>query len=42
MSQVTSLRNKTLMNRKGQQGDAVPANLIAKVLKQHPPELVEA
>jgi hypothetical protein len=30
--QVLALGNQTLMNRTGQQGDAVPADLIAKVL----------
>ena len=34
-SQVLSLGNQTLMNRTGQQCDAVPANLIAKVLAGH-------
>ena len=31
-SQVFPLGNQTLMNRTGQQGDAVPADLVAKVL----------
>jgi hypothetical protein len=26
------MRNQTLMNRTGQQGDAVPADLVAEVL----------
>ena len=30
--QVLALRNQTLMDRAGQQGDAVPADLIAEVL----------
>jgi len=29
---VLALRDKTLMNRAGEQGDALPAHLIAKVL----------
>jgi hypothetical protein len=32
LGQVLALRNQTLMNRTGQQGDAVPADLIAEVL----------
>ncbi len=32
LSQVLSLRDQTLVNRTGEQGDAVPAHLIAKVL----------
>jgi hypothetical protein len=32
LGQVLSLRNQTLMNRAGQQGDAVPPDLVAKVL----------
>ena len=32
LGQVLSLWNQTLMNRTGQQGDAVPAHLIAEVL----------
>ena len=34
-SQVLALRDQTLMNRAGQQGDAVLADLIAKVLTGH-------
>lgn len=34
-SQVLALRDQTLMNRAGQQGDAVPADLIAEVLASH-------
>ena len=30
--QVLTLRNQTLVNRTGQQGDAVPADLVAEVL----------
>ena len=30
--QVLPLRNQTLVNRTGQQGDAVPSHLIAEVL----------
>ena len=32
LGEVLPLRNQTLVNRTGQQGDAVPADLIAKVL----------
>ena len=32
LGKVLALRNQTLMNRTGQQGDAVPADLIAEVL----------
>ena len=32
LGEVLALGNQTLMNRTGQQGDAVPADLIAKVL----------
>ena len=32
LGQVLALGNQTLMNRTGQQGDAVPADLIAEVL----------
>ena len=32
LGQVLALRNQTLMNRTGQQGDAVPADLVAEVL----------
>ena len=32
LGQVLPLRNQTLMNRTGQQGDAVPADLVAEVL----------
>jgi hypothetical protein len=32
LGQVLTLRNQTLMNRAGQQGDAVPTDLIAEVL----------
>ena len=32
LGEVLSLRNQTLMNRTGQQGDAVPADLVAEVL----------
>ena len=34
-SQVLSLRNESLMNGAGQEGDAVPADLITKVLAGH-------
>ncbi len=34
-SQVLALRDQTLMNRAGQQGDAVLADLIAEVLTGH-------
>jgi len=34
-SQVLSLGNQTLMNRTGQQGDAVPAHHITEVLASH-------
>ena len=34
-SQVLALRDQTLMNRAGQQGDAVLVELIAKVLAGH-------
>ena len=34
-SQVLSLRNQTLMNRTGKKSDAVPADLITKVLAGH-------
>ena len=34
-SQVLALRDQTLMNRAGQQGDAVSADLITKVLAGH-------
>ena len=32
LGQVLTLRNQTLMNRTGQQGDAVPSHLVAEVL----------
>ena len=32
LSQMLPLRNQTLVNRTGQQGDAVPSHLVAKVL----------
>ena len=32
LGQVLTLRYQTLMNRTGQQGDAVPADLVAEVL----------
>jgi hypothetical protein len=32
LGQVLALRNQTLVNRTGQQGDAVPADLVAEVL----------
>ena len=32
LGEVLSLRNQTLVNRTGQQGDAVPSHLIAEVL----------
>ena len=32
LGQVLPLRNQTLVNRTGQQGDAVPSHLIAEVL----------
>ena len=32
LGQVLALRNQTLMDRTGQQGDAVPAHLVAEVL----------
>ena len=32
LGEVLTLRNQTLMNRTGQQGDAVPAHLITEVL----------
>ena len=32
LGQVLALGNQTLMNRTGQQGDAVPADLVAEVL----------
>ena len=32
LGEVLTLGNQTLVNRTGQQGDAVPADLIAKVL----------
>ena len=35
LGEVLPLRNQTLMNRTGEQGDAVPAHLIAKVLTGH-------
>ena len=35
LGEVLPLRNQTLVNRTGQQGDAVPADLIAKVLAGH-------
>jgi hypothetical protein len=34
-SQVLTLRDESLVNRAGEQGDAVPAHLIAKVLASH-------
>ena len=34
-SQVLTLGNQTLMNRTGEQGDAVPADLITEVLAGH-------
>ena len=41
LGEVLPLRNESLMNRAGEQGDAVPTHLIKEVLEQHPPELVE-
>jgi hypothetical protein len=35
VGEVLPLRNQTLMNRTGQKGDAVPADLIMKVLAGH-------
>ena len=32
LGEVLALRNQTLVNRTGQQGDAVPADLVAEVL----------
>ena len=32
LGQMLPLRNQTLMNRTGEQGDAVPADLVAEVL----------
>jgi hypothetical protein len=32
LGQVLPLRNQTLVNRTGQQGDAVPAHLVVEVL----------
>ena len=32
LGEVLSLRNKTLVNRTGEQGDAVPSHLVAEVL----------
>ena len=32
LRQMLPLRNQTLMNRTGEQGDAVPADLVAEVL----------
>ena len=32
LGEVLSLRNQTLVNRTGEQGDAVPADLVAEVL----------
>ena len=32
LGQVLPLRNQTLMNRTGEQGDAMPADLVAEVL----------
>ena len=32
LGQVLALRNQTLVNRTGQQGDAVPSHLVAEVL----------
>jgi hypothetical protein len=32
LGQVLSLRNQTLVNRTGEKGDAMPADLVAKVL----------
>ena len=34
-SQVLPLRNESLVNRAGEQGDAVPTHLIAEVLASH-------
>jgi hypothetical protein len=34
-SQVLALGNQTLVNRAGEQGDAVPADLITEVLASH-------
>ena len=34
-SQVLALGDKTLMNRAGEQGDAVPAHLVTEVLAGH-------
>ena len=34
-SQVIALRDQTLVNRAGQQGDAVPAHLITEVLASY-------
>jgi len=33
LGEVLTLGNQTLMDRTGQQGDAVPAHLVAEVLK---------
>jgi hypothetical protein len=35
LGQVLPLRNQTLVNRAGQRSDAVPADLISKVLASH-------
>ena len=32
LGEVLALRNQTLVNRTGEKGDAVPADLVAKVL----------
>ena len=32
LGQVLALRNQTLMNRTGKEGDAMPADLVAEVL----------
>ena len=32
LGQVLALRNQTLVNQTGQQGDAVPSHLVAEVL----------
>ena len=32
LGQVLALRNQTLVNRAGEQGDAVPSHLVAEVL----------
>ena len=35
LGQVLTLGNQALMNRTGEQGDAVPADLLAEVLTSH-------